>query len=504
MTPRPPGVRSRSTGLVRSLGVIDLRSTPQSVSFSSWIVSASSVCVVTIAAATLMITGASSTPARVCAALAQLGLLALFLRRSVAITGSWFSAGPIVALAWFVLFTLPSIAYAADPSLIQLSGDQNGIVVDTLELVDIGLAATIIGWEIGCGDRSRPNAQRRASLELRPSEVRVRQCVATAVIGFAALAFLIEHGGGLTAYLSHVDKTAGTNAGLTYIFGVAMFLKFAAGMPLVSAWSQARPAGWRALTIFVVVVVALGFVLGSRGTIVIGFLEWLILRSLLWKTPNMRMLLPALIVGSIVIVFVLGAFKRFESYRTAHPGTRMTLTHYLVAKAPGQVVTAYVDNYVDTVRLMGMARQLVPSQAGYEPGYQLLNTVLHPIPSFFRPKIGENPTIKAAFQPGGGYAYAVPLIAGAYLGFGAAGLVVVSLVLGWFTGWIDRRLTGDQCSAVAALVIVCSMVGITLVMRSGIPNGLAFAVIDVVGGAVVAAASIVPRTQPDLRPAAGT
>jgi hypothetical protein len=77
-------------------------------------------------------------------------------------------------------------------------------------------------------------------------------------------------------------------------------------------------------------------------------------------------------------------------------------------------------------------------------------------------------------------------MASAYLGFTVLGVAVASILLGWLTGGLDRLLArARHRGATFAVALVCAATGIPLVMRSGVPEGLAFATLDIVVGVAV-------------------
>jgi hypothetical protein len=449
------------------------------------------IAAATIGSAILTLSGERGAGARALAVLGQVGMTAVFIFGATRGTGGWCSPGGIVAIAWLLLFTVPSAAYAIDPTLLKLPYGPSTLTVDTLQIVNLALAATLLGWI--AATRRAPGDRLGSAPALAVARFRVRPawCVALGTLGALAVAAMIAHAGGVTAYLTNVDRTAGTNAGLTYVLGVAMCLKFAAGMPLLSSWSRCAPGSRLALCGFVLADVGVGVLLGARGLILVGFAQFFILRSLIWRAPTRRVVVPLLLVSAMV-VFGFGAMKRYVSYRHQHPGTTLSLPGYLRTRAPREVVDAYVNNYVDSVRLIAMVRSLVPSQAGYEPRYQFLHVVLHPIPSSIRPAINRNPRIAQVLVPGGGTAYAVPLIGSVFLGFGVYGVAIVSLLVGWLTGRLDLLLgRGRRRGATFAVAFACVATGMPLVLRSGLPEGLAFAALDVVVGAIVARLALV-------------
>jgi hypothetical protein len=107
--------------------------------------------------------------------------------------------------------------------------------------------------------------------------------------------------------------------------------------------------------------------------------------------------------------------------------------------------------------------------------------------------------IKRVLQPGGGV-YAVPLIASGYLALGAFGVAACSLLLGWLIAKLDLLLAlRRRYGAVALTALACATVGVPLVMRSGVPEGLAFAVVDGVCGVLVAKLATTRRGPPLIR-----
>jgi hypothetical protein len=439
-----------------------------------------------VGSAVLTLAGERGAFTRWLALAGQLGMVALFLLRAARGRAAWCSPGAVLVLAWVVLFTVPCIAYAVDPSRLLVPGYGGpSLTLDSLQIVNLALAATLLGWTAATRKPETGSAVVGPPLPLAPVDYRLPRCLAFGTLGVLAAGVVIVHGGGITAYVTHVARSATTNAGLTYLFGLTACLKFAVGMPLLAAWSRGRPAPRLALLGFALAVGGVGVLLGGRGLIVVGFVQFFLLRAWIWRRPRLRTTVALALVSALVLVFGLGALKRYSTYRDQHPGQKLSLGGYLVDHAPGQVLNAYLNNYVDTVRLVAIARVLVPDQAGYEPVYQLLHVALHPIPGPVRPKIERNRRIASVLTPGGG-AYALPLMASAYLGFTVLGVAVASILLGWLTGGLDRLLArARHRGATFAVALVCAATGIPLVMRSGVPEGLAFATLDIVVGVAV-------------------
>jgi hypothetical protein len=90
-------------------------------------------------------------------------------------------------------------------------------------------------------------------------------------------------------------------------------------------------------------------------------------------------------------------------------------------------------------------------------------------------------------MPGGGYTLAVPLPAFAYVEFGLAGVIVCFAALGAFLAWFDRRFRyPDRRTLPAALAGVALITQLPILVRGGLPDGLVFLLLDVVGFWLVA------------------
>ncbi|MDQ8046778.1 MAG: hypothetical protein REI11_19385 [Patulibacter sp.] len=305
-------------------------------------------------------------------------------------------------------------------------------------------------------------------------------------MGLCALAVIVANAGGPVAYLRNLNATAGINAGLFYVFAVLLLLRWVPTAIIAQRWGSGQRAGRAVVVAFAVGTVLLGLV-GTRLFLATAVLEITILGSLLLRPIATRTVVVGGLVVGVVIVFGVGTVKRYESLHAAGTIGNQSFSSYATTTAPKELAAAYVNNYVDSVRLTGLARELVPSQAPYETIRPLKEMLLKPLPSRIRPTLPRSPTIQFVFAPAGDTGYAVPVQVTALLSGGPAVLVVASLVIGWLLALVDRRvLRRSQVSAGHLLITVTCLVEFPVAIRSGIPGGVAIALTDVIGAGLVA------------------
>jgi hypothetical protein len=241
-----------------------------------------------------------------------------------------------------------------------------------------------------------------------------------------------------------------------------------------------------------VVALALLAFIGSRLLLLVALLQMLLLYAAL--RPLGRRFRVAL-AGSVLIgalAFLgLGELRRWES-----DGRVVSFTSYLTHTGLPQLPRVYVNDYADAVRLSVIARRVVPAMAGYEYGKEFLRVALQPLPSQIRPKVGLSPGIAAAFTSGKN-GNALPIPVEGYLQFGIAGAVLLSLLLGLGVGLTDR--IGARARDVGWLTAtIAASTGAVIVMRGSLHQGVALAVIDVLGFFVAHRLLYRPAPKPQL------
>jgi hypothetical protein len=407
---------------------------------------------------------------------AQTAGLAWLARLGWARGGRWASATFVTAMAWAPLLLVPSWVYAIDPGLLETTTAP----AQPLALVDLSLFALIGGVLI-------VRASGRATLPAAPIEISdahsqsTRALIAWGVFGLACLVALMALNGGPVAYVTHQDKSTQLNRGLFYLIWGVLFLRFAPLAAVASRWARGLSAGWPLLA-YLVAGCGIVVVTGSRAFIAVAAVQALLVFALLRRMPRLRSVLPAALLVGVLLVFGLGAFKRFQAYNRLHPTHQRSFPNYVAEVAPREALGAYVNNYADNVSLIGLARRIVPTAASYEYGKGMLRLLLKPIPSPLRPRVSEAPAIRSAFDPPGGFAYAVPLQATAYIELGLPGIVLAFLLVGALLAALDRRLARRRQRNLASfLVLVTVTVQVPVLLRAGVPNGLVFLLIDAIG-----------------------
>ena len=167
--------------------------------------------------------------------------------------------------------------------------------------------------------------------------------------------------------------------------------------------------------------------------------------------------------------------------------TDKSLTAYLVDDAPGELISAYANNYADGTRLVAVARATVPEFGDFERGRLLVRYAVQPIPRGLRPAVRRDRAIRRALFPPGGYAHAVPLQAASYIQGGIPGVGLGFILLGGLVGLLDGallRLREARFTTVVALTT--AVVAIPVYLRSSEAGGFALAVIELIGLAIVA------------------
>lgn len=406
--------------------------------------------------------------------------LACWFGQAAVLRRSWATAAFVTGAAWVALFAIPSFVYAVAPRYLHGFNATGAIAV-----VDVSLFAMLLGQAFGLrGARDSPGAVR---LALGPGAGSVALAVRWFVVGVVGLAILIAHAGGLRAYLHGLGSTAGLNAGLFYVVSLVLALRIGPTAAITVRWAARTPVG-RALWMLLLAGMGLIAITGARAFVAVGAVQLLLLFAVLRRPPLLRRTAPIAVLGAVLLVFGVGTIKRYETYTTQHPTTQRSFGDYAVHIAPGEALDAYVNNYVDSVRLIAVARSIVPGRAPYEGVRPLEELALKPIPSGLRPELHRNRQIAGVFDPQGAFAYAEPLQVTAFLAGGPLAVLLAFVLLGWGIARLDRWLAtpairhpGPLAAAVAAAVQV------PVLIRSGIPNGVAFLAIEVIGAGVVTA-----------------
>jgi phosphatidylglycerophosphate synthase len=389
--------------------------------------------------------------------------------------GHWVSATFVTAAAWTPMFLVPSWVYVVDPSLLATNSP-----AQVVALVDLSLFALLAGVLLVRARRGTPVPA--PSLEVAEvAEPSRGALIAWAIVGLACLVALMALNGGPIAYVTHQDTSGNLNRGLTYLVWGVLFLRYAPLAAVASRWARGAPA---TRPMFAALIAGCGIVVvtGARAFIAVAAVQVLLVFALLRRMPRLRSVLgPAVLIG-LLLVFGLGGVKRFQAYGHTHPGEQRGFASYMVDVAPREALGAYVNNYVDGVSLIGLARRVVPAQADYEYGKVIVRILLKPLPSPLRPDVSEPAAIRQAFYPAGGGAYAIPLQATAYLEFGLPGIAVAFLAIGALLATVDGRLARQRHRSLGTLLALVTLaVQIPILLRSSLPNGLAFLLIDVIG-----------------------
>lgn len=408
-------------------------------------------------------------------AAAQTAVLAALFARAIRGRRGWRSAELVATAAWVVLFTVPCWLYALDPQLLDRGSASRAALIVNVALY---------GYWLGLVLRRSGGPPVEGPVAVIPMQPRQRVLVVWWLVGLAALtALLVRHGDPLD-YLKHLDRSAALNLGAFYLVALALFMRYAA-----LAWAAARWSRGEAMDPLAIALAVAGTALialtGGRLFVAVALADFLLLYVLLRRPIPLRRIAPFVAAIGILIVFGAGTVKRWQGYNTAHPDAQVSLGHYATERAPSELAHAYANNYVDSVRLLALAELLVPRSADWERGRALQEMAVKPLPRAIRPDIGRQKVLAAAFNPTDEYAYAMPLVATAFLAGGILVVLLVSLACGGLVGALDRRLASDTLSAGGAVILVVAVVGFPSLMRAGVPDGVVLLLIDVIGTWIV-------------------
>jgi len=389
---------------------------------------------------------------------------------------NWGSASFITAAAWVLLFLAPCWIYVARPDMLQAAKS----AVPAISLLDLSVFAMVGGGLVYRWRATTPMPPGRLSVESSVAPSR-RALAGFALLGLLCLGVLMAKNGGPVAYISNQYNSGSVNSGLLYFIWGVLFLRYAPLAAVATRWANGLKAGWLLLAYLMLgsVVVA---VMGARAFLASAAVDVVLVAHLIRRPLRLRWIaLPAVVV-TLVVVFGLGAIKNYTAYNAAHRGHKLGLATYLTGVAPSQAFNDYVYNYADGVNVIALTRRVVPARADYEYGRSLLDLLLRPIPSAYRPKVWQAPVIRNSLNPGGGYTLAVPLQASVYLEFGVPGVLVVFLGLGALLAALDRRLATRECVSLPyALTVIALAVQIPVLLRAGIPGGVVLLLLDVAG-----------------------
>jgi hypothetical protein len=411
---------------------------------------------------------------------AQTAALGCVCVRAVAGRRGWRSAELIVGVAWGLLFTVPCWLYALDPGLLDI-----GTAARATLIVNIALIGYLLGLLLH--PPSGPPAE--GVIAVAPMQPQRGRLVAWWLLGLVALAALLLRHGNPLEYIAHLDRSAALNRGAFYLVAAALLIRYAALAWAAGRWSRGERLEPLAIAL-AVAGTALIALTGGRLFVAVALADFLLLYVLLRRPLRLRRIAPYVVAVGILVVFGVGTLKRYQGYNTAHPDARVGLAHYATRQAPSELADAYANNYVDGVRLVAMADSLVPRSADWEGGRALLETALKPLPRPVRPTLERQEVLHRAFEPTEQYAYAMPLIATAFLAGGILAVLFVSVGMGAIVGALGRRLSSDTLSAASVAVIVVTVVSFPSLMRAGLPAGAVFLLVDVIGMWVVARTSL--------------
>ncbi len=384
----------------------------------------------------------------------------------------------VMATALLLLAAFPAFLLAAD----------NGLWVGTFP----GLTGGLVLWSVGivsvaAGSRAAALVRLPAALSTASagrgrlsavvsSTQRGRRNVAiVATIAFVSLCAFVVKVGGPTAYVKSLNNSAASTAGLTYVMWGISFAKYGSFACLGEAWTHGRRPPGRVI-VAVTVAILLLLSLGSRLLLLVALIQLLVLYAAV--CPISRRFWLALgttaVIGTVLFV-TLGEFRRWESV-PHHP----SFPTYLVKVSVPELPRTYANDYADAVRLSVLARRVVPSRAPYEYGKEFLRILLQPIPGQLRPTISTAPALEATFTSGHKNGNALPVPVEGYIEFGFAGTVAFSALLGLFVGLVDRA--GAAVRDVGWLLTgVAAGTGSVIVMRGSLHQGIALALVDVIG-----------------------
>jgi hypothetical protein len=305
------------------------------------------------------------------------------------------------------------------------------------------------------------------------------------IIGLFGLATFVVLAGGPVAYLSRLGETGSRASGLIYVIWLALALKYSGLTVLGHYWASGKGRR-RNVVLLVVGVTLLLSMFGQRAFIGLMFVQVAMLYTLIRRPIPVRIAAPVALAVVAAITFGIGTVKRYDSYRSQPSVEKLSFIDYVRERAPKEVVRAYVGNYADGVRLIALARTVVPHRANYEKGRGFVRLAFQPIPSFVRPKVRVAEPLRPLLEVNDGYSYALPIPLVSYVEFSFIGVLLGGGVLAFALIAVDRQLAKDRRDLSSLLVLVAIAVQIPFCLRTGMPRGVSFAALDVIGMWIVA------------------
>jgi len=382
-----------------------------------------------------------------------------------------------MALALLLLAALPALLlgfdhrlWVAPPKLRGLGGG--------LTLWSVGIASVAVGSRAaGVLRRSPPATAETVAPSIRRAG-RHGIAIVVAIVVVCLAAFVAKVGGPI-AYLKNLNNSAAATFGLTYFIWGISFAKFASFACLGESWARNQHPSRSTIAACVLAILLLLF-LGSRLLLLVAMIQLLVLYAALRPTGRRfwSVVAGAMVVG--VVAFVgIGEYRRWENVPR-----HQSFPSYFAHKSVPQLPRTYVNDYADAVRLSVLARAVVPREAPYEDGKEFLRVLLQPIPGGIRPTVSTAPALLHTFTSGNKNGNALPVPVEGYIEFGFIGVVVLSLLLGLSVGAVDR--IGPRARDVGGLTAsIAAGTGLVIVMRGSLHQGIALAVIDVIGFYVV-------------------
>ena len=407
---------------------------------------------------------------------AQTLLLVSLAVRSLGERYGWRGAQFVVAAAVFALYTIPCWMYAIDPGMLDRGDTARATLIVNVALYAYALGLFLTG---STGPRSD------GLLQVPAVQPRTTVLVAWWLLGFVAISVLLLRHGSPLDYLAHLDQTASLNEGAFYLVAAALTTRFAALAWAAALWSQGRPLPRRVIGLAVAGTVFFALI-GARLFVAAAIVDFLLLYALLRRPLRLRQVAPYVVAGAVLIIFGGGTIKRYQAYTVTNPQSGVGFMEYATHTAPGEFATAYANNYVDGVRLIAIADELVPAAAGYEYARPLLELAVKPLPRSIRPTIGRQRALREAFSPDPKYAFAMPLFGTAFLSGGIVAVFLLSLGVGALVARLDRVLASSATSIATVVTAVVAIVNVPVLLRSGIPLGATLFLVEVVGMWVVA------------------